>query len=121
MEKVKGMVNLITESTLILINSWKRVIEKDGGVADIKIDEGMRSFSADVISRACFGSNYSRGEKIFLKLRHLQEAMSKKSLATGIPGMRYLPTKSNREARALEKEIRNLILEVVKERQEGMS
>uniref|UniRef100_A0A2C9V5Q1 Cytochrome P450 n=2 Tax=Manihot esculenta TaxID=3983 RepID=A0A2C9V5Q1_MANES len=119
MEKVKGMVNLITESTLILINSWKRVIEKDGGVADIKIDEGMRSFSADVISRACFGSNYSRGEKIFLKLRHLQEAMSKKSLATGIPGMRYLPTKSNREAWALEKEIRNLILEVVKERQEG--
>lgn len=80
-------MNLITESTLILINSWKRVIEKDG-VADIKIDEGMRSFSADVISRACFGSNYSRGEKIFLKLRHLQEAMSKKSLATGIPGMR---------------------------------
>lgn len=33
--------------------------------------------------------------------------------------LRYLPTKSNREARALEKEIRNLILEVVKERQEG--
>lgn len=33
--------------------------------------------------------------------------------------LRYLPTKSNREAWALEKEIRNLILEVVKERQEG--
>ncbi|KAF2290332.1 hypothetical protein GH714_011013 [Hevea brasiliensis] len=119
MEKVKGMVNLITESTITLINSWKSMIETDGGIADIKIDEDLRNFSADVISRACFGSNYSRGEKIFQKLRNLQNAMSKKVLATGIPGMRYLPTKSNREVWALEKDIRYLILEVVKERQEG--
>ncbi|KAF2297576.1 hypothetical protein GH714_042369 [Hevea brasiliensis] len=119
MEKIKGMVNLITESTITLINSWKSIIETNSGMADIKIDEGLRSFSADVISRACFGSNYSRGEKIFLKLRDLQKTMSKKGLATGIPGMRYFPTKSNRESWALEKEIRNLILEVVKERQEA--
>ena len=31
----------------------------------------------------------------------------------------YLPTKNNREAWALEKEVRNLILDVVKERQNG--
>ncbi|EEF35958.1 cytochrome P450 714C2 [Ricinus communis] len=118
MEKVKGMVNLITESTNTLVNSWKIRIDSDGGISDIKIDDAMRSFSGDVISRACFGSNYSKAERIFLLLRSLQEAMSRKSLAT-VPGMRYLPTKSNKEAWALEKEIRNLILEVVKERQEA--
>ncbi|KAL0419363.1 UNVERIFIED_CONTAM: cytochrome [Sesamum radiatum] len=79
----------------------------------------MRSFSGDVISKACFGSNYSKGEEIFFKLRALQEAASKRVLATGIPGMRHLPTKGNREAWALEKDIRTLILNVVKERQEA--
>lgn len=117
-DKVKGMMSSIIESTTVLLNSWKSRIDKEGGVADIKIDEGMRSFSGDVISRACFGSNYSEGEEIFSRLRALQEAMSKKSLSTGIPGMRYIPTKNNREAWALEKDVRNLILEIVKERKE---
>ncbi|KAK1571801.1 hypothetical protein Q3G72_023211 [Acer saccharum] len=117
-KKVKGMMSLITESTMMLLTSWNSRIEKEGGIANIKIDGDMRSFSGDLISRACFGSNYSKGEEIFLKLRALQEIMSKKSLSMGIPGMRYLPTKSNRNAWELEKEIHNLILKVVKERKQ---
>ncbi|KAM7521954.1 hypothetical protein LguiA_011856 [Lonicera macranthoides] len=119
MDKVKGMYSLITDSTIKLLDSWKSIIESSGGIADIKIDPHMRSFSGDVISRACFGSNFSKGEEIFLKLRALQEAASKKVLSTGIPGMRYLPTKGNREQWALEKEIHTLILQVVKERNEA--
>lgn len=84
------MYNLITESTVTLLNSWKSIIDAEGGTADIKIDEHMRSFSGDVISRACFGSNFSKGEEIFLRLRALQEAASRKALTTGIPGMRYI-------------------------------
>ncbi|KAL2486205.1 Cytochrome [Abeliophyllum distichum] len=118
MEKVKGMITMIQESTITLLNSWNDIVESEGGLADINIDKHMRSFSGDVISRACFGSNYSKGEEIFLRLRALQEAASKKILATGIPGMRHLPIKSNREAWALEKEIKTLILNVVKERKE---
>ncbi|KAL7152127.1 hypothetical protein ABFS83_04G076500 [Erythranthe nasuta] len=124
MTKVKGMMDIVTESTITLVNSWKSIISEannNGGIADIKIDQHMRSFSGDVISKACFGSNYSKGEEIFFKLRALQEAASKKVLATGIPGMRHVPTKSNREAWALEKEIKGLILNVVKERKEAGS
>ena len=84
------MFNLITESTITLVDSWKSRIEKEGGVANIKIDQDMRSFSGDVISRACFGSNFVKGQEIFFKLRELQEAMAKKCLATGIPGARYV-------------------------------
>lgn len=83
------MLNLITESTTTLVDSWKSNIDKEGGVVNIKIDEYMRSFSGDVISRACFGSNFAKGQEIFLKLRALQEVMSRKCLATGIPGVRY--------------------------------
>ncbi|KAL0458977.1 UNVERIFIED_CONTAM: cytochrome [Sesamum latifolium] len=121
MDKVKGMIILIQDSTIALLNSWRNIVEREGGLADINIDQDMRSFSGDVISRACFGSSYSKGEEIFMKLRELQEAASKKVLATWIPGMRHLPTKSNREAWALEKEVKTLIMNVVKERNEAGS
>jgi hypothetical protein len=69
------MMNLMVECSMTLVNSWR--IESEGGVADVRIDEYLRSFSGDVISRACFGSNYSDGKEIFLKLRALQEHLSK--------------------------------------------
>ncbi|KAK3415900.1 hypothetical protein EUGRSUZ_H01375 [Eucalyptus grandis] len=111
MDKVKGLIPLITESTVTLLESWKRRTETEGGTADVKIDHHMRSFSADVISRACFESNFSRGEDIFHKLRQLQEAMAKNYL-------HIFPPRAT-EAWALEKEVRSLILRVVKERKEA--
>ncbi|XP_050370482.1 cytochrome P450 714C2-like [Argentina anserina] len=117
MEKVKGMIDIITESSNILVNLWNSKVEAGKGVADIKIDSDLRSFSGDVISRACFGSSYTKGVQIFDKLRQLQEAMGRKVFVSAIPGMRHLPTKSNREEWALEKEIARLILQLVKERQ----
>ena len=85
------MVNIINESAITVVDSWKSMIETQGGTADLKIDQYMRSFSGDVISKACFGSNYSKGEEIFLKLRLLQEALSKKGIgiAGQLPAMRY--------------------------------
>ncbi|XP_009593551.1 cytochrome P450 714C2-like [Nicotiana tomentosiformis] len=116
MDKVKGMTNLIQESALSLVKSWKKKIEAEKDIIDIKIDPYLRSFSGDVISKACFGSNYLEGEEIFVRLRALEEVCTKRFLFSGIPGMRYLPTKSNREMWALEKETRTLILKLVKER-----
>jgi hypothetical protein len=81
------MMNIMVDSSMAVVNSWR--IECEGGVADVHIDEYMRNFSGDVISRACFGSNYSEGEEIFLKLRALQEHMSNKILSNGIPGIRF--------------------------------
>ncbi|XVE99122.1 hypothetical protein REPUB_Repub03eG0169900 [Reevesia pubescens] len=121
LDKVKGMMNLMAQSSITVVDSWNSQIETEGGVADIKIDDYMRSFSGDVISRACFGSNYSKGEEIFLKLRCLKKALSKTFFSTGIPGIRYLPTKGNREGWRLEKEIRALVLKVAKERKEAKS
>uniref|UniRef100_A0A1S3X7C2 Cytochrome P450 714C2-like n=1 Tax=Nicotiana tabacum TaxID=4097 RepID=A0A1S3X7C2_TOBAC len=111
-----GMTNLIQESALSLVKSRKKKIEAEGEIIDIKIDPYLRNFSGDVISKACFGSNYLEGEEIFVRLRALEEVCTKRFLFSGIPGMRYLPTKSNREMWGLEKETRKLILKLVKER-----
>ncbi|XP_004294853.1 PREDICTED: cytochrome P450 714C2-like [Fragaria vesca subsp. vesca] len=116
MEKVKGMINLITDSSNTLVNLWNSKIEAGKGVADIKIDNDLRGFSGDVISRACFGSSYTKGVQIFDKLRQLQEAMGRKLFVSAVPGIRHIPTKSNREEWALEKDVAKLILQLVKER-----
>ncbi|KAL5866202.1 hypothetical protein ACOSQ3_003716 [Xanthoceras sorbifolium] len=114
LDKVKGMVDLMVEATISTLKSWECRIESQGGVADIWIDEDMRSLSGDVISRACFGSSYTKGEEIFSNLKILQKTMSKGN--KGIPGLRYMPTKNNREVWKLEKEIDSTILEVVNQR-----
>ncbi|KAJ4847637.1 hypothetical protein Tsubulata_002749 [Turnera subulata] len=133
-DKVKGMISLMTECTMSMERSWGSRIESEGGTAVIDVAPDMRRLSADIISRACFGSNYARGEEIFVKLKSLQDVMSKASI--GIPGLRYdldkkfhiiesptcgflnrhFPTKQNREIWKLEREINSLILNVVKQR-----
>ncbi|KAL0007490.1 hypothetical protein SO802_008992 [Lithocarpus litseifolius] len=89
---------------------------KEGEIVVIEIDKDLRSLSADIISRACFGSNYTQGEEIFLNLRTLEKIMSKRPL--GIPGLRFLPSKTNRQIWKLEKEIDSMIVKVVKQRME---
>ncbi|KAL6642169.1 hypothetical protein ACP70R_020350 [Stipagrostis hirtigluma subsp. patula] len=113
MDKVKGMVSLMVEAAKPTLNSWDNKIER-GGSAEILVDEFLRNFSADVISRASFGSSFAEGKEIFNKIRQLQMAMAKKSMLIGVPGSRYLPSKSNREIWSLGITIRNLILNIAK-------
>ncbi|KAK4435732.1 cytochrome [Sesamum alatum] len=112
MDKVKSMMSIITESGLELVNSWKHKVEgQEGGVVEISVDHYMKRFSGDIISRACFGNSYAKGQEIFSKFDALQEIMSKRAFVVGIPGLRQIW--------GLEKEISELILKVVKERREA--
>lgn len=86
---LQGMTHLMAECSVMVVKEWKSKIDSHGGAADVKVDDCLRRFTRDVISRACFGSNYSKGEEIFFKIRALQEAMSKKVLSNGFPGMRF--------------------------------
>ncbi|XP_042381258.1 cytochrome P450 714C2-like isoform X1 [Zingiber officinale] len=125
MDKVKGMVGLMVEAALLLSNSWGTLLEHSGDATEIVVDEELRRFSADVVSRACFGSSFADGKEIFSRLRKLQMVMSKSSMLIGIPGLsivnRYLPLKRNREEWKLNREIRALISNIVKERMEHSS
>ncbi|GMI74384.1 cytochrome P450, family 714, subfamily A, polypeptide 1, EUI-like p450 A1 [Hibiscus trionum] len=113
-DKVKSMVNLMVDATISMLKSWESRVEGEGGISEILVDEDLRCLSADIISRACFGSDYSQGEEIFSNLNALQLAMSKPNI--GVPGMRYLPTKNNREIWKLEKAVDTLISSVVNRR-----
>ncbi|PNT65553.1 hypothetical protein BRADI_4g44270v3 [Brachypodium distachyon] len=114
MDKVKGMVNLMIDAAMSMLNLWEDKIEREGSRAEIMVDEFLRNFSADVISRASFGSSFTEGKEIFYKIRQLQKAMGKQSMLIGVPGSRYLPTKSNREIWDLGSSIRTLVLNIAK-------
>ncbi|KAJ6841804.1 SPX domain-containing membrane protein-like [Iris pallida] len=117
MDKVKGMMELMVKSAIPLLKSWEERVEREGGTADIDIGNDLQNFSADVISRACFGGSYSKGKEIFEKIRALSQFISTKRKLFEITDT-FLPTKSNREVQRLEGEIRSLILHVVRERME---
>ncbi|XP_016449098.1 cytochrome P450 714A1-like [Nicotiana tabacum] len=118
MDKVKGMVSLMLQSAELLTRKWDENIEAEGSkLAEISVGEDLRSFSADVISRACFGSSYFKGKKIFSKLRTLQKIISNQSVLFGSPALGFLPSRQQKEIDNLEKEIESLIWEAVKERE----
>ncbi|RVW95236.1 Cytochrome P450 714A1 [Vitis vinifera] len=118
------MVSLMVDSTTSMLSSWESLI--DGrGVADIRVDDDLRSLSADIISRACFGSNYSKGRQIFSKIRTLQVILSKGGLHIGLPGLMYTYYKLHYQLHTNQKQQRDMEtgegdrfheLKVVKER-----
>lgn len=119
MAKVRGMVGLMVDAAQPLLRSWDAAVDAAGGskgVAVVDVDGDIRSFSFDVISRACFGGDYSRGREIFLRLRALSGLMSEPSVIFAVPSLRYVPTAKNRRVWRLTKEIHSLILELARGR-----
>ncbi|CAL4901337.1 unnamed protein product [Urochloa decumbens] len=120
MAKVRAMVPLMVDAAQPLLRSWDAACAAadaaGGAAAEIEVDDGIRSFSFDVISRACFGGDYSRGREIFLRLRALSGLMSETSVIFTIPSLRHLPTDKNRRIWRLTHEIRSLILQLADER-----
>lgn len=79
----------MTEAAIPVMGSWKSTVDQQGGTAVIVVDEDLRGFSADVISRAIFGSDYLRGKEIFVKLRALLKLIAEPSVLFELPYMRY--------------------------------
>ncbi|XP_062000257.1 cytochrome P450 714C2-like [Rosa rugosa] len=118
LDKVKGMMNLVVDSTTTMLRTWENEVQRQGELAEIRVDDHLRNLSADVISKACFHSNYHQGKEIFSKIRKLQEVLGKGLM--GIEALtRWFPTTENRKIWMLEKETQSLILKVVKQRSEG--
>jgi hypothetical protein len=84
----------MVESANEMLNSWENRVDSESGSAEIVVDDFLRDFSADVISKASFGSSFSEGKVIFSKIRQLQMAMAKQNMLVGVPGSRYAEKKN---------------------------
>jgi hypothetical protein len=83
------MVNAIMEAANTLTESWIKMLQNEGGKAEIMVHDHLRIFSANIISQVSFGNCYGKGNKVLSKLSLLQTAVSKSDLFTAFPGARY--------------------------------
>ncbi|CAL5387092.1 unnamed protein product [Camellia sinensis] len=115
-DKVKNLVHIMLDSANKLINTWETEIEKQSGTANIKADEDLHSFASIVISKTLFGHSNSKViNELQSRFKRLERAMKTSLLVGGIPGLWYIPTKSNLEKGRLKKEIHSLIMSIVNE------
>ncbi|XP_023637369.1 LOW QUALITY PROTEIN: cytochrome P450 714A2 [Capsella rubella] len=122
-DKIKGMVGLMVESAMPMLNKWEDMVKRGGELGcDIRVDEDLKDVSADVIARACFGSSFSKGKAIFSMIRDLLTAITKQSVLFRFNGLADMVFGSKRKQGdvnidALEMELESSIWETVKERE----
>lgn len=76
---------------MALLETWEsKILESESGVAEMRMDQDLKTLSADKISRACFDSSYSQGNQIFAKIAFLQDALSKPNMLFGFLNFRFV-------------------------------
>jgi len=98
-----------------MMSEWKAKMDKAGDV-EIDLSTQFEELTADVISHTAFGSSYTEGKKVFLAQRELQFLAFSTVFNVQIPGFRYLPTKKNLQISKLDKEVRTMLMNIIKSR-----
>lgn len=81
------MLPAFRDSCAEIISKWEMEVPESGSVErDVLPD--MMKLSADVISRAAFGSNYEEGQKIFELLKEQTDITLSMLQSVYIPGLR---------------------------------
>lgn len=79
------MVGIAVESGKTLVKAWEKVIETEGGIADIKVDDDVKTFTSSIFSMIMFG-RYEAAEKVlFSKCRDLMEVSGSPTVVDGRP------------------------------------
>ncbi|CAM8891133.1 unnamed protein product [Rhodiola kirilowii] len=74
----------------------------------------------DVISRTSFGSSYEEGKRMFELQKELADLAIQVVQTLYIPGWRFLPTKTNRRMKKLDKEIQEALQTIISKKEMAM-
>ncbi|KAK6935906.1 Cytochrome P450 [Dillenia turbinata] len=111
MDKVKDMLALMVESAGKLVKTWAHMIEKEGGTADTRVDDYVRIYSTEMISRMLFGSDYEKGVEMRHKCKALINAMAQPTMLSGVPFARH-----NVEVWKVEQDTYSLVIGIARKR-----
>ncbi|KAK4565179.1 hypothetical protein RGQ29_007009 [Quercus rubra] len=115
LERLKGMIPVFTTSCRRMIKQWQKMVNPQQSYeADIWPE--LQKLTADVISRAAFGSNYEEGKLIFELQKELILLVLEAMQTLYIPGFRFIPTPKNRRRRELDKEIKSMLRNIIQNR-----
>ncbi|XP_074333722.1 cytochrome P450 714C2-like [Apium graveolens] len=84
-DKVKNMLSIVLESGNTLVKSWAKLVENESGIADIRIDDYVKTFTSSTFSNIMFGRYESTEEVLFSKCRDLMEVSGSPTIIDGRP------------------------------------
>ncbi|XP_048555198.1 cytochrome P450 709B1-like [Triticum urartu] len=115
MDKLKMMTVTMSDCAGSMMSEWTAKMEK-GGSVEIELSHQFEELTADVISHTAFGSSYEQGKKVFLAQKELQFLAFSTVFNVQIPALRYLPTEKNLRIWKLDKEVRTMLMNIIKTR-----
>ncbi|KAJ0046905.1 hypothetical protein Pint_04877 [Pistacia integerrima] len=113
LDKLKLMLPAFYKVCGEMISNWEKLVSEEGS-CELDVWPSLANLTGDVISKTAFGSNFEEGRKIFELLTELAEIMTEVLHSVYIPGLRFLPTKSNRRLKKIDAEIQALLVERLK-------
>ncbi|KAF6140528.1 hypothetical protein GIB67_035555 [Kingdonia uniflora] len=119
MEKLKGMMPQFTACCSELIERWEKLVGPQGS-CELDVWPELSNLTSDVISRAAFGSKLEEGKKIFELQKEMIVLVIEASQSVYIPGFRFIPTKKNKRRMKLDKEIKDMLREIIHKKEQGM-
>nr|BBE15473.1 cytochrome P450 [Polygala tenuifolia] len=119
MQKLKLMLSTFHGSTMDMIGTWEEMMSAERS-RELDVWPCLQNLTSDVISRTAFGSSYEEGKRTFELLRELVVLTIKVIPLLHIPGWRFLPTRTNRRMKEIDKEIRSSLKNIVDKREQAM-
>jgi PHYB activation tagged suppressor 1 len=115
MDKLKVMTATMSDCAQSMMSEWEAQLAK-GGAVEVELGSRFEELTADVISHTAFGSSYVQGKKVFLAQRGLQFLAFSTVFDVQIPAFRYLPTEKNLKTWKLDKQVRGMLMDIIKTR-----
>ncbi|KAI4323741.1 hypothetical protein L6164_023323 [Bauhinia variegata] len=117
-EKLKLMLPAMHQCGDELIMKWHK-IGSDKKSFELDVWPYLNDCTGDVISRTAFGSSVEAGRRIFELLNELKDHTVTLMHSYYIPGMRFLPTKTNQRVNAIEREVHELVRAIIRIREKA--
>ncbi|XVF79176.1 hypothetical protein PTKIN_Ptkin14bG0198900 [Pterospermum kingtungense] len=117
-DKLKNMLPVFYQSCVEMISKWEK-LEFIEGSSELDVWPYLVNLTGDVISRAAFGRSYEEGIRIFRLLDEQTILTMQAMQSVYIPGWRFLPTKRNRKMKAIDKDIKDSLREMIKQREKA--
>ncbi|XP_074319034.1 cytochrome P450 CYP72A219-like [Silene latifolia] len=120
LEKLKHLVPEFYSSFKDMIQEWEKKTSITGS-QEIEMWSDLQKVTADAISRTAFGSTFQEGRRVFELLQEYIVIIARSLHSVYIPGSRYLPTKTNKRAKNIIKEMETILEDLILKRQKSMS
>ncbi|KAJ9554679.1 hypothetical protein OSB04_018724 [Centaurea solstitialis] len=114
-EKLKHMAPAFYVSCSEMIHKWEEMVTKES-LCEVDVWPHLHKLTTDVISHTAFGSSFQEGRKIFELQSELGALIMKASMQIYIPGSKFLPTKTNKRMKEIDRQVKAMIKGIINKR-----